>query len=362
MPRAALPTPPPPGCILSPQVLEDLHAQGKARAIGVSNFEEPHLRQLLAAARVRPAANQFEAHPRRPNAALRELCAAEGVAVVAYASLGCGQLLAAPAVARVAEETGRTPAQVGRSGAGVAALGARRARGRLWRLHGAAMGARCRSPWHSGLVERPLTDADLGPAGSNAACRRARRSCCAGACSAAAPSSPNPSTLRACASSRPPRCWAAGSCPRRRWRRSTLWRTAPSSAGTPPASCDVLCSVASTLAAGPHAAIPARRQRSPCTPALGNAQTTTPPTRGRGYPKAPADLGQQRVVQSAGRTRSDPGTQPSCSHQTIRRPARVKPGVIQHDICSIYAFQICRSHSRVCHTSKRRLAPIYQRK
>ncbi|KAI8477485.1 MAG: NADP-dependent oxidoreductase domain-containing protein [Monoraphidium minutum] len=94
------------------RVLEDLHAEGKARAIGVSNFEATHLRQLLAAARVRPAANQFEVHPRRPAAALRALCAAEGVAAVAYASLGCGALLSEPAVAAVAAEAGRTPAQV----------------------------------------------------------------------------------------------------------------------------------------------------------------------------------------------------------------------------------------------------------
>jgi diketogulonate reductase-like aldo/keto reductase len=100
-------TPPP-----STQALEDLHQQGKARAIGVSNFEPHHLAQLLAYARVRPAVNQIEVHPRRPNAALRALCAAEGVAVVAYASLGCGQLLGEAAVRRVAAEVGRTPAQV----------------------------------------------------------------------------------------------------------------------------------------------------------------------------------------------------------------------------------------------------------
>ncbi|KIY96822.1 hypothetical protein MNEG_11138 [Monoraphidium neglectum] len=94
------------------RALEDLHQQGKARAIGVSNFEPHHLAQLLAYARVRPAVNQIEVHPRRPNAALRALCAAEGVAVVAYASLGCGQLLGEAAVRRVAAEVGRTPAQV----------------------------------------------------------------------------------------------------------------------------------------------------------------------------------------------------------------------------------------------------------
>jgi diketogulonate reductase-like aldo/keto reductase len=107
------PSPPPPR--RGPrgrQALEQLHADGRARAIGVSNFEASHLRQLLAACRVRPAVNQIEVHPRRPARALRAACAAEGVAVIAYASLGCGQLLREPAVARVAAEVGRSPAQV----------------------------------------------------------------------------------------------------------------------------------------------------------------------------------------------------------------------------------------------------------
>jgi diketogulonate reductase-like aldo/keto reductase len=58
-----------------------------------------------------PAA-QFEVHPKRPETVLRAACAAAGVAVVAYASLGCGQLLAEPVVQQVAARTGRTQAQV----------------------------------------------------------------------------------------------------------------------------------------------------------------------------------------------------------------------------------------------------------
>lgn len=96
----------------SRQVLEELHSQGKARAIGVSNFEVSHLQQLLAAAHVPPAANQFELHPRRPAAALRGACGAGGVGVIAYASLGCGALLREPVVQAVAAEAGRSAAQV----------------------------------------------------------------------------------------------------------------------------------------------------------------------------------------------------------------------------------------------------------
>jgi hypothetical protein len=97
----------------SRQALERLQAAGRARAIGISNFEEPHLAQLLAAAGTRPAVNQFEAHPRRPAAALRAACGPAGVAVVAYASLGCGALPMCPPPCRRAalQASGTAPSQ-----------------------------------------------------------------------------------------------------------------------------------------------------------------------------------------------------------------------------------------------------------
>jgi hypothetical protein len=91
-------------------------AAGKFRAIGVSNYEQHHLAELCARASVPPAVNQFEVHPRRQARALRAACAAAGVAVVAYASLGCGDLLKHPVVRQVAAAAGKTPAQVRCSG------------------------------------------------------------------------------------------------------------------------------------------------------------------------------------------------------------------------------------------------------
>ncbi|GFR40416.1 hypothetical protein Agub_g990, partial [Astrephomene gubernaculifera] len=92
--------------------LEGLHREGRLRAIGVSNYEAAHLRELLQEADVKPMVNQFEVHPRRQCRELRELCRQEGIAVVAYASLGCSELLGHPVVLRVAAQVGRTPAQV----------------------------------------------------------------------------------------------------------------------------------------------------------------------------------------------------------------------------------------------------------
>lgn len=57
--------------------------------------------------------NQFEVHPLHPSTALRQLCASRGIAVVAYASLGCGALLKHPAVVELARQAGKQPAQVG---------------------------------------------------------------------------------------------------------------------------------------------------------------------------------------------------------------------------------------------------------
>jgi diketogulonate reductase-like aldo/keto reductase len=96
------------------RVLEELHDEGLARSIGVSNFLVPHLDELLAVARVRPAANQIELSPflyatRRE---IVERCRAERVALEAYSPLTKGRRLDDGTLRRIADELGRTPAQV----------------------------------------------------------------------------------------------------------------------------------------------------------------------------------------------------------------------------------------------------------
>lgn len=56
---------------------------------------------------------QVEVHPKHPEGALRAFCAEQGIAVVAYASLGCGQLLGEPVVQQIATRRGMSAAQVG---------------------------------------------------------------------------------------------------------------------------------------------------------------------------------------------------------------------------------------------------------
>ena len=94
------------------RALEELHAEGRARAIGVSNFMPHHLEELLGNARVVPAVNQLEVSPFLQQREARALCAAHGIVVEAYSPLTKGVRLGHPVVQRVAQEVGRSAAQV----------------------------------------------------------------------------------------------------------------------------------------------------------------------------------------------------------------------------------------------------------
>jgi diketogulonate reductase-like aldo/keto reductase len=94
------------------RALERIASQGRARSIGVSNFMPHHLEELLAHARVVPAANQIEVSPFLQQRDVRALCAAHGIAVEAYSPLTKGARIAHPVVVDVARALGRTPAQI----------------------------------------------------------------------------------------------------------------------------------------------------------------------------------------------------------------------------------------------------------
>lgn len=95
------------------QALEKLYADGRVRAIGVSNFTVAHLTRLLAETDVVPAVNQIELHPGFPQEELRALHDAHGIVTEAWSPLGRGHgLLDDDTVARIARAHGRTPAQV----------------------------------------------------------------------------------------------------------------------------------------------------------------------------------------------------------------------------------------------------------
>ncbi len=93
------------------RALETLKADGRARAIGVSNFQIPHLERLLAETATVPAVNQIELHPTWPQHALHEFHQAHGIVTEAWSPLAQGDL-DAPALLEVAQKHDRTPAQV----------------------------------------------------------------------------------------------------------------------------------------------------------------------------------------------------------------------------------------------------------
>ncbi|MDX3078201.1 aldo/keto reductase [Streptomyces sp. NPDC088354] len=95
------------------RALEKIHADGRARAIGVSNFPVAQLQHLLDEGGVVPAVNQIELHPNLPQAELRAFGAAHGIATEAWSPLGQGRgLLDEPALAAVAAKHGKSAAQI----------------------------------------------------------------------------------------------------------------------------------------------------------------------------------------------------------------------------------------------------------
>jgi len=94
------------------RALETLYREGRVRAIGVSNFQPPHLDRLLQSAEVVPAVNQIELHPWLQQEELRSKHAELGIRTEAWSPLGRGQVLADPVIQACAAEHHRTPAQV----------------------------------------------------------------------------------------------------------------------------------------------------------------------------------------------------------------------------------------------------------
>ncbi len=95
------------------KAFEKLHADGRVKSIGVSNFLPEHLEKLIDATSVIPAVNQIELHPHLQQHAAREYHAQQGIATEAWSPLGQGKgLLEVPAIVAIAQKHNRTPAQV----------------------------------------------------------------------------------------------------------------------------------------------------------------------------------------------------------------------------------------------------------
>jgi 2,5-diketo-D-gluconate reductase A len=94
------------------KTLEEFKADGRARSIGVSNFQVDHLERLAAECDVVPAVNQIELHPYFLNEAVHEYGREHGIATEAWSPIAQGAVLNEPVITEIADRLSRTPAQV----------------------------------------------------------------------------------------------------------------------------------------------------------------------------------------------------------------------------------------------------------
>jgi 2,5-diketo-D-gluconate reductase A len=94
------------------QTLEEFQREGRARSIGVSNFQVEHLERLAAECDVVPAVNQIELHPYLLNEEVRAYDEANAIATQAWSPVVQGGVLDDPVITAIADKIGRTPAQV----------------------------------------------------------------------------------------------------------------------------------------------------------------------------------------------------------------------------------------------------------
>jgi 2,5-diketo-D-gluconate reductase A len=94
------------------RTLEEFKKDGRARSIGVSNFQIAHLERLAEETDTVPAVNQIEVHPYFGNEEVRGFDGRHGIATEAWSPIAQGKVLGDPVIKRIAESVGRTPAQV----------------------------------------------------------------------------------------------------------------------------------------------------------------------------------------------------------------------------------------------------------
>ena len=94
------------------KAMEEIFRSGRAKAIGVSNFQAHHLRRLHAETTVPPAVNQIEVHPYLSQEELRAFDVEHGIATEAWSPIAQGGVLKDPVIVRIAERLERSPAQV----------------------------------------------------------------------------------------------------------------------------------------------------------------------------------------------------------------------------------------------------------
>lgn len=94
------------------RAMEEIYASGRAKAIGVSNFHQHHIEQLMTTAKIKPMVDQIELHPTLTQEDLRTYLAEEGIAVEAWSPLGQGKILQNPTLVEIGKNHQKSAAQV----------------------------------------------------------------------------------------------------------------------------------------------------------------------------------------------------------------------------------------------------------
>ncbi|AXN37978.1 aldo/keto reductase [Peribacillus butanolivorans] len=94
------------------KALETLYKEGKVKAIGVSNFQIHHLKDVIKDAEVKPMVNQVECHPRLTQKEVQAFCKEQGIQLEAWSPLMQGELLDNEVLQEIATKYGKSVAQV----------------------------------------------------------------------------------------------------------------------------------------------------------------------------------------------------------------------------------------------------------
>ncbi|KEZ47236.1 aldo/keto reductase [Metabacillus indicus] len=94
------------------KALETLYKEGKVKAIGVSNFQVHHLKDVMEDAEIVPMVNQVEYHPRLTQKELHAFCKENSIQLEAWSPLMQGKLLDDATLTEIAEKHGKSVAQV----------------------------------------------------------------------------------------------------------------------------------------------------------------------------------------------------------------------------------------------------------
>jgi 2,5-diketo-D-gluconate reductase A len=94
------------------KTLEEFYREGRARSIGVSNFNPHHIRRLHEECEIPPAVNQIEVHPYLTQDDVRSFCGEHQIAIEAWSPIAQGLVLDDPTINEIAKRVGKTPAQV----------------------------------------------------------------------------------------------------------------------------------------------------------------------------------------------------------------------------------------------------------